>query len=678
MKKVMVVVLLLACCALWAQAPARHGVTPEELISMTRLRSLAVSPDGSKILYVAGGMTYPAPPDNPCADKLVFHIFMVPPSGGTPRQMTASAAGESGAAWAPDGTRLAFVSKRAGSLQIFVMPVDGGEGAQVGKMKIEPSDLKWSPDGKAIAFLAVPEPPKEQKEEDERTGGAEIFESPRDMQQIFTLSVPEGKLTQVTAKEYQVNAFSWAPDGRSFALSTSPTQLPYDVSASQTVRRVDLAGKTLAVLSDKARPVDGPALFSPDGTRVAWLGTLDSPSLSRALWINTADGKSLQNAAATLDFTFGQIAWSENGKALLALTHEGTRSCLRRIDPEAGTAGVLFAPAGSIMGFSTDRAASIVAFPFSATAMAGDPWSIRADGTGARRLTELNPQVKNWVLPTVERIRFKNPDGQEIEGLFSRTPLASGGRPAPLMVMPHGGPDWMDQESFDRWEIYFAGRGYNLLRVNFRGSLGYGLAFYAANRGQMGFADYDDIMAGVDYLISRKDADPETLVIGGWSYGGCMTEWAITRTPRFKAAVVGAGVGNYYSNYAQSDINHGLAGDWEFLGNPYDNPENFDRGSAVRHIRTVQTPVLILHGKEDERVPFPQALELYRALKTTGKEVELVAYPGEPHGPRKPEHVVDLFKRWSDFYDKHLGIVRETPKNEAVPAEPKLEERKAG
>jgi dipeptidyl aminopeptidase/acylaminoacyl peptidase len=220
------------------------------------------------------------------------------------------------------------------------------------------------------------------------------------------------------------------------------------------------------------------------------------------------------------------------------------------------------------------------------------------------------------------------------------------------MVMPHGGPDSMDQESFDSWIIYMAGQGYNVLRVNFRGSLAYGLAFYAANRGKQGFVDYDDIMAGVDTLVKRGQADPQKLVIGGWSYGGCMTEWAICRTDRFKAAVVGAGVANYFSNYAQSDINHGLAGQWEFLGNPYDNPENYMKDSAVFHIRAVKTPVLILHGQEDDRVPYAQGLELYRALKTTGKQVEMVSYPGEGHGLRKPAHRIDCIRRWSAFYDR--------------------------
>ena len=142
--------------------------------------------------------------------------------------------------------------------------------------------------------------------------------------------------------------------------------------------------------------------------------------------------------------------------------------------------------------------------------------------------------------------------------------------------------------------------------------------------------------------------------------------------------MVGAGVANYLSNYAQSDINHGVSGDWEFLGNPYDNPENYTRGSAVFHIRSVKTPVLILHGKDDDRVPHPQGLELYRALKTTGKEVEMVSYPGEGHGFRKPAHNVDRLKRWLAFYDKHLGIARQKPKPEAPPAnqEPAAKETK--
>jgi dipeptidyl aminopeptidase/acylaminoacyl peptidase len=378
------------------------------------------------------------------------------------------------------------------------------------------------------------------------------------------------------------------------------------------------------------------------------------------------DGKGFTNAAAKVDLHFFQIAWLPGGKSILALTMEGTRSCLRRLDLATGEAALLYAPAGVMYAFRTDRAADRIVFSFTDPSTPMNAWTVRGDGTGAVRLTDLNPQVAQWLLPAQEKLRYDSAKGVSIEALFDKAPATAMAGTAPLMVMPHGGPDWMDQEDFDPWVAYMAGQGYSVLRVNFRGSLGYGRAFYAANRGKEGFADYDDVMAGVDLLVKSGKADPRKLVIGGWSYGGCFTEWAITRTGRFKAAVVGAGVADYVSNYAQSDINHGLAGEWEFLGNPYDNPENYMKGSAIFHIRPVTTPVLILHGTEDDRVPYVQGLELYRALKTTGKQVEMVSYPGEGHGFRKPAHNIDRLKRWSAFYDKALGIVREEPKKDGA------------
>ena len=650
--------MILLGLSVFAQAPAKHAVTPEELVTMTRMQEAEISPDGSWILYVASRTNYPA------SDKPIGHIYIVSASGGTPRQMTASEAGESSPAWAPDGKSFAFLSSRNGAPQVFVMAADGGEGMQLGKLKIAPSQPKWSSDGNALAFLAEPEPTAAEKAEDVRTGGVEIVDAAQDMTQLFTLSYPEGHLSQVTTGDFNAADFNWAPDGRSFALVTASTQLLYDVMSNASVRVVDLKGATLAVLSPKAGPIQGPPEFSPEGRRVAWRYPVEGLSLMNGVAICGVDGKGFTNAASNLDLHFAQAVWTADGKSLLCMTEEGMRSRIRRLDLATGEAPVVFAPAGVIGGFSLARTGNRLAFEFTDPHSPPSPWTVGADGTGAKKLTELNPQVQEWLLAEVEPFHFTSAPSVTVEALLWKTPVMPAEAIAPLMVMPHGGPDGMDQEGFNTRAAYMAGQGYSVLQVNFRGSLAYGFAFYAANRGKLGFVDYDDVMAGVDLLVKKGKADPQKLVIGGWSYGGCFTEFAITKTDRFKAAVVGAGVANYYSNYAQSDINHGVAGEWEFLGNPYDNPDNFARGSAVYHIRNVKTPVLILHGKEDSRVPYVQGLELFRALRTAGKEAEMVAYPGEKHGFRKPVHNIDRLKRWSAFYDKHLGIVR--PKAEEV------------
>jgi dipeptidyl aminopeptidase/acylaminoacyl peptidase len=652
MRKALVIIGVVAAIGAQAlaQAPARRPVTPEDLVKLTQLRSTVISPDGASVLYAAAAIDYPASEDT------VSHLYLVPATGGSPRRMTASPAGETSPAWAPDGRRFSFVSRRGGSPQVFVMPADGGEAVQVGTLTVAPESApRWSPDGRELAFTAVPEPTAAEKAEDERTGGVEVLEAPRAMPQLFTLTVPDGKLTRVTKGEYAVVELDWAPDSASFALVSAPTQLLYDAMTAASVRIVDRAGTTLRVLSRREEPVQGRAAFSPDGRLVAWRHPTEGLSDMNRVAVAAADGSSLADAGAAVDVHFHDLAWLPDSQSLLVLTMEGTRSRLRRLDLRSGSAGVVYAPAGVIWEFNVDRAGRRLAFSFTDPVTPTNPWTVAVDGTAATRLAELNPQAAEWLLPRQERFTVTATGGVPVEAMLDRTPNPPKDGTPPLMVMPHGGPDWMDQERFDPWIAYFTGRGYNVLRVNFRGSLGYGLAFYAANRGTEGFADYDDVMAAVDLALARGWADPKKLVIGGWSYGGCFTEWAICRTGRFRAAVVGAGVANYVSNYAQSDINHGAAGDWEFLGNPYDSPENYTRASAVFHIKDVTTPVLILHGKEDNRVPYAQGLELYRALKTTGKQVQMAAYPGEPHGFRKPKHRIDMLVRWADFYDQALA-----------------------
>jgi dipeptidyl aminopeptidase/acylaminoacyl peptidase len=212
----------------------------------------------------------------------------------------------------------------------------------------------------------------------------------------------------------------------------------------------------------------------------------------------------------------------------------------------------------------------------------------------------------------------------------------------------------MSLDDFGFFGQLFAQEGIIVFEPNFRGSIGFGSEMYRANRGRLGDIDYQDIMAGVDHLIEEGVADPDNLIVGGWSYGGYMTNWMIGHTDRFKAAVSVAGIANTVSMYAQSDINHGELALWEFKGIPVLNMENFRRSSPIEFLHNCKTPTLILHGEEDNRVPVAQAWELYRALTDLGTEVQMVLYPGAGHGISAPKQYADVMTRWVKWYKKFI------------------------
>lgn len=217
-------------------------------------------------------------------------------------------------------------------------------------------------------------------------------------------------------------------------------------------------------------------------------------------------------------------------------------------------------------------------------------------------------------------------------------------------VFPHGGPDAISMDDFDVFRQIFGSDGFLVFEPNFRGSIGYGLEHYRANRGRFGDIDYKDIMLGVDYLIKKGIADAQRLVIGGWSYGGTMTYWAVGHTNRFKAAVAVAGVSNLISRYGQSDINYGDIARWELLDVPIKNPGNFLKASPLQFLGNCKTPILIMHGENDDRVPVMQAWEAYRALKDIGTDVEMVLYPKATHGINSPKQFADVLQRWISWY----------------------------
>jgi dipeptidyl aminopeptidase/acylaminoacyl peptidase len=277
-------------------------------------------------------------------------------------------------------------------------------------------------------------------------------------------------------------------------------------------------------------------------------------------------------------------------------------------------------------------------------------------GETPQQVTNANSSLREVDFGTSESVRWQAPDGQTIEGVLIYPREYVRGQRYPLVVQVHGGPHWQWLDRFmvgwHDWAQWLATHGYAVLMPNPRGSVGRGLNYLWSNRRAWGTGDFPDIVSGVDALIERGLADPERLGIGGWSYGGFMTAWALGHSDRFKAAIVGAGVTNMVS-FQAADIPSWLPGE-ELLAQPWDDPEIYARCSPISYAGNMTTPTLILHGEADKRVPVGQGRELYVALRARGVPTEMVVYPREEHPIIERHHQRDLLERVLDWYNRWL------------------------
>ncbi|MGC1289789.1 MAG: S9 family peptidase, partial [Candidatus Acidiferrales bacterium] len=267
------------------------------------------------------------------------------------------------------------------------------------------------------------------------------------------------------------------------------------------------------------------------------------------------------------------------------------------------------------------------------------------------RVTHLNASWDSITLAKPEFFHYISFDGQQIEGELLKPLDYDGHSRVPLVVLVHGGPTGAWSESIDSWGQLLAAHGFAVSYFNIRGSTGYGEKFMEMNRADWGGADFKDVMAGVDYLIAQGVADPNKLGIGGWSYGGYMSEWAITQTDRFKAAVSGAGMVDLIAEF---NTENGPSYDKWFWGLPYEHPEGFLNHSPFMYVKHAHTPILILQGINDTTDPLGESTGLYRGLKFYGDNAELVEYPRENHGFHEEKHMLDRLNRILAWYEQYL------------------------
>jgi dipeptidyl aminopeptidase/acylaminoacyl peptidase len=582
-------------------------------------------------------------------------LFVVDVQGGTPRQLTFGEEWPTSPRWAPDRTAIAFLRPHGGRKRIHVLPMEGGEPRLVDTGDLEPTRVEWSPAGGALAFTAsLPETPEERRTKWE-TGGVERYDEEWRSEQLFVMDLPDGEPRRITVGLGHVTEFDWAPDGGHVAVITSPSSNPYLTFSRATPRIVCAADCSLRGALETVPGIYRRIRWSPDGSRVAYLKAAGTLSMMNELVVREVNGDGRWNAAAGMDPSIADFVWLTESGDLLAHVLERTSSRLYRLKPDgSGTACVDDGSRVIRGGLHVDAEGGHVACLASTPTTSDAPAVFDLHAGRWREAVQVNPEVRDWALGTLELVHWKNPEGQEIEGLLWVTPRAEADRAPPLMVLPHGGPDWVSLAGFSAWAHYFGARGLSVFQPNYRGGIAYGYEHYAANRGRLGEIEWADIESGVDHLIATGRADPERLVIGGWSWGGYLTAWAIGHTDRYQAAVAGAAVADVVSQYGLSDINYGVVGLWEYRGNPWQQAENFDRANPLRFVQHATTPTLILHGKDDRRVPFASAQILYRALWDVGCEVRCYAYPGEGHGIRQPAHVVHLLEAWADWYLDHL------------------------
>ncbi len=620
--------------------------TIQDFYFYSRFNGVDFSPNGEMIAYALGEK-------EEWDGNRNFNIWIVKGESKEHLQLTNSDKNDSDPKWSPDGSTIAFLSTRSEKTQVYKISINGGEATQVTFTERGVNSFEWI-DNSTIAFLTDEPRDSVLTAREEGAGGGYVFGTTFHTSALWTQSIKdESVVNKITDGSYYISEFAVSRDGSSFLLITAENSDLFESLVNGRVLWVDSDGKDFYSFND-AKVFSAPAI-SPDGTRACFVGNTVGYSSNNALFLVDKETREAKNLTTDFDPTVNEVEWIDN-ENISFRTPRNVYSGIYSVNIN-GEKTTLFEPHYVIYSYSLNTETNELAFIGSSSNIPNELFvsKFERDPKEALQLTDVSTWVQEKTLGTSKVIQYPSHDGTIIEAVLTLPPGYDDSKPYPLMVLPHGGPDGIIMDRFNYFGQIFAQEGLVVFEPNFRGGIGYGSEFYAANRGKLGHIDYDDIMSGVDYLIKNKIADEDKMVVGGWSYGGYMTNWIIGHTDRFKAAVSVAGVSNTVSNYAQSDINHGEIAYWEFVGLPVTDVEQFTNSSPLEYLKNAKTPTLIMHGEADDRVHVMQSWEIYRALEDLGVEVEMVLYPDAKHSITPPNQRVDVFKRWVEWYKKYLN-----------------------
>lgn len=675
-------VFCLGLISFLSTAQKNASIAFEKWLSLKQVGTPVISPNGKYIAYTLTSTDW-------TSNGYDSEIWLSK-EGGTPIQLTRTSKGSSSSpAFTPDNQFISFLSDRGEKTQLYLIPVDGGEALQITKDEDGIGGYEWSPNGRQLVYTKADPDSRKEKTVKERYGAFAVEGEEHKLSHLWLLpfnydsvllaglypcytgkdssnrkpdcyKIPVAK--KLTDGNFTVAGFSWSPTGTAILFNKQPNPL-INSSLYSDIALVDISTKKIETLISNPSS-DGLTEWAPDGNAFIYRSSVDD-SISNffrngRLFIYDLSTKKSREIGADIDENKSIYTWNEKGIYFGA--SQKMKTAVYRMDPQTGISKQLSVPLDNTGTISFARKSDLMAITGRNFSDLNEIYYGTWEGNW-KKVTNINAQISNWNTPVNEIVEWKSKDGASIEGVLLKPRNFDPSKKYPLLVMIHGGPTGIDRPEPTPGGVYpvmqWVEKGALVLRVNYRGSAGYGEKFRSLNVRNLGVGDMWDVVSGIESLQKRGFIDTARMGCMGWSQGGYISAFLTTNTNMFKAISVGAGISNWITYYVSTDITPFTR---QYLkATPWEDMSIYQRTSPMTNINKASTPTLIQHGEFDKRVPIPNAYELYRGLQDRHIPSKLVVYKGFGHGITKPkERLAAIWHNWLWFNHYVFGEPEES------------------